>query len=71
MTTKKDFAFYRLKYRDGKGLHTEKFLLASSAMAAYAEAIKRPDVVTAAWFSAGGHCFASYSKLAAQGVLRL
>lgn len=68
---KKAFAYYTLKYRDGRGKHTAKFLLASSAMGAYAKLQENPAVQSAAWFSAGGQCFASFTRSGAQGVLPL
>lgn len=77
MPSKRDFAYYTLKYRDEHGLHTRTFLLASSAMQAFAELRSIESVVHAAWFSAGGHCFAQFSRtsagssIPAQGVLPL
>lgn len=71
MARKSDFATYTLKFRDAKGLHTLKFLLASSAMSAFADKCGDPKVQTAAWFSAGGHCFASFTRESKQGVLPL
>lgn len=71
MPSKRDFAHYTLKFRDEHGLHTRKFLLASSAMQAFAELRSTESVVHAAWFSAGGHCFASFTRGDRQGVLPL
>lgn len=71
MSSKKDFIHYKLKFRNASGLHTREYPLASQAMTAFAELRSTDGVIHAAWFSAGGHCFDSFTREPVQGVLQL